>query len=180
MPISAGPMRLPAFSRGIPDGYSSPMRMMLLSGRTAVGMKTLPPFTSVSSAFKTAFAPSGTGAPVKMRMAVPGSSGSRHLQPAADSPWMVSSPGTSSARKAKPSKGLLSKGGIGNAARISSARIRSSASSSGTVSFFAESGWDSSSMAACSQGISFSISAPHSTPRRWGKAGYTARQPVRG
>ncbi len=75
-PTSCGSNRRPAPSTTLPAAMSSPTRPTFLPAATGAITSTRSPVSRASSARNTASAPSGTGAPVMMRMAAPDVSGS--------------------------------------------------------------------------------------------------------
>ena len=79
---SCGRSRCPAFSAAEPDGMSSPAGRTLAPGLRPAGSTTLSPSTRTSSCMNTVSAPSGIGAPVKMRIACPGLTGAFEAPPA--------------------------------------------------------------------------------------------------
>src|SRR4051794_29988796 len=93
-----------------------------------------PSSAAVTSTGTMASAPSGTGAPVMMRMAWPVPPGVDGAAPAASVPTTSSSTGApevSAARTAYPSMAVLANGGTGSEATTRSARTQPRASSSG-------------------------------------------------
>ena len=74
-PVSCGSKRLPAGRISEPLAMSLALRRIHWAGVGLLLRSTQSPSTVVCSCITTASAPGGIGAPVKMRAAVPGSSG---------------------------------------------------------------------------------------------------------
>ncbi len=85
MPRWLGRRRVPAASASPPSRKSSPRRRTNDPGATFARTITASPSRAVSSCATTASAPSGSAAPVKMRIADPAASGPGRA-PACDSP----------------------------------------------------------------------------------------------
>jgi hypothetical protein len=104
-PTRAGVISSPAVSTTSPGFRSSPAALRWVPGSTATSMRTARPPSSrvVRSTITTASAPSGSGAPVKMRMASPAPSARVAGCPAATSCTtgsVTGAPATSLARTA--------------------------------------------------------------------------------
>ena len=137
----AGVRRVPAAKAGEPTAMSSPAgRTWVPAARVAVGVtlsgaagSMLFAASSVSSTWRMASAPSGSGAPVMIRWAEPGVSGSSECEPAAISAsiWSGTPGATSAARTANPSIAEFVNGGIAKRAATSSLRTKPRASASG-------------------------------------------------
>ncbi len=137
-PRRAADTAVPASSTSSPSVTSSPGRRTWLPALTAASTTTRsagPSAGRVSSTFTTASAPGGMGAPVMIRAAWPGPTLRSPASPAATVPTTSSStgaPAVSVATTAKPSMAVLANAGTASADVTGSARIRPSASPSGT------------------------------------------------
>ena len=106
---------VPAAITVSPIATSEPAKRNALPAGTLLWIRTESlPTRSVSSTITTASQPSGNGAPVIMRMAVPGATAMLGAAPAANSPTTCNSTGTvcrSLERTAYPSTAVLANGG---------------------------------------------------------------------
>jgi hypothetical protein len=152
-PVSCGASRLPAVRISPPLRTSLPT-VRIQSPVFGLVFTTTSSFSvTVCSCITTASAPGGIGAPVKMRAAVPGSSG-LPTEPAMIF-WEILSFFDASARRiAYPSMALLSIGGTSIAERCARARTRPVASSVGTSSISATGLAPASSCASASSTLS--------------------------
>src|SRR5690606_22985720 len=137
-PMRAGVSSSPGPNSRSPGRRSSPGARTWSPGRASTSIRTArpPSSRSVRSTMTTASAPSGSGAPVKMRTASPGPSGRSAGCPAATSATTGSTtgaPAVSAARTAYPSIAVLAKGGTASVATTSPARTSPAAAASGTV-----------------------------------------------
>ena len=80
------PQPLAGLERGMACGMSSPAGRTLAPGFRPAGRTTLSSSTRTSSCMKTVSAPSGIGAPVKMRIACPGLTGADRSAAGLDAP----------------------------------------------------------------------------------------------
>ena len=165
---------LPAPSSSAPAARSEPASRTYSPTSRVRRIVTASPSTVVSSTGTTASAPGGIGAPVMIRVAVPGASAGGSPGAAATSPTIGRATGaaaTSAARTAKPSIWELRNGGRSMALRMASAVALPCASSSGRLSAAPRSRSGASSAAtrsACSSTVTrspISFRPPSEPPR---------------
>ena len=175
-PSSAGPSSVPWVSTVVPARTSSPARRMFAPS-SGVPTSTRPPAISVRSTGTTVAAPSGTTAPVEMRIASPASSAPANGCPARDSPTTGRAP-VAPGPTAKPSMAELSNGGTSTSLCTSSASTRPSASATGTSAASSGTIWASTKRRASSMPIG---SATHGIipPRRCVRWPRPPRRPLR-
>ena len=142
IPTSAGRSRVPLEMMVAPCVTSSPLGRMLAPLGSGWKIRTLSDVGSVYSTRTTVSAPSGTGAPVMMRIASPGPTVFFAAVPACTSSIIFRTGSfsiscsflMSSHRTAKPSIAELFQGGLSLRATISSPNTRPNASRSPTFS----------------------------------------------
>ena len=130
-PMCAGPSGVPASSTRAPRFRSSPANRTLRPASRSSSTDTTAPAALVSSCRMTPSAPSGSGAPVKTRVASPAPMGRVGSAPARTSSSTLSrrgvsfaAPRTSAERTAKPSIAELVRAGSVMGESTSSARTR--------------------------------------------------------